>query len=352
MAEMLNTRSQQILEAVIEEHIATAQPVGSKAITDRLEVSLSSASIRNVMADLEEQGYLCSPHTSAGRVPTEQGYRFYVDTLMRVVRINQQHKNRLEAEYRGQGLQMAELLRSASKALSSVSCYTGLVMMPRLQKTIFRHIEFVKLSSRQILVVFVTQSGLIQNKLIEIDEELTASDLEQITNYLNQEMAGLSIQAMQSRILSEMAEEKALYDHLLQRALRLSRAALENDTDSEVIVEGTSRFLEQPEFSDLDRMKRVFQAFERKSVLFDLLDLGLQAEGVQIIIGSETEYSEIAGCSLITAAYSGKRGSLGTLGIIGPSRMPYSTVVPIVGYTADLVSRLLNNDTNNDTDKD
>jgi heat-inducible transcriptional repressor len=344
MAELLNARSQQILEAVIEEHIATAQPVGSKAITDRLEITLSSATVRNVMADLEEQGYLCSPHTSAGRVPTEQGYRFYVDTLMRVARIDRQQKSRLEAEYRWQGLQMAELLRSASKALSSVSSYTGLVMMPRLQKTIFRHIEFVKLSSRQILVVFVTQSGLVQNKLIETDEELTAADLEQITNYLNQEMTGLSIQEMRSRILSEMAQEKVLYDQLLQRAMRLSRAALDNDADSEVIIEGTSRFLEQPEFGDLERMKRVFQAFERKSVLFDLLDQGLQADGVQIIIGSETEYSEIAGCSLITAAYSGKRGTLGTLGIIGPSRMPYSTVVPVVGYTADLVSRLLDND--------
>ncbi len=345
MAEILNTRSQQILGAIIEEHIATAQPVGSRAITDRLAVRLSPATVRNVMAALEEQGYLCSPHTSAGRIPTEQGYRFYVDTLLRVARIGRQQKDRIEAEYRWQGLQMSELLRSASKALSSVSSYTGLVMMPRLQKTIFRHIEFVKLSRRQVLVVFVTQSGLVQNKLIEIDEELTASDLEQISNYLNVNMAGLSIQAMQSRLLSKMAQEKALYDRLLQRAMRLSNAALTEDQDGDVIIEGTSCFLEQPEFCDLERMKRVFRAFERKSVLFDLLDRGVQGKGVQIIIGSETEFSEIAGCSLITAAYSGKFGSLGTLGIIGPSRMPYSTVVPIVGYTAELVSRLLDNDT-------
>jgi heat-inducible transcriptional repressor len=345
MAEKLNIRSQQILEAIIEEHIATAQPVGSRAITDRLAVSLSPATVRNVMADLEEQGYLSSPHTSAGRIPTEQGYRFYVDTLLRVARIGRQQKDRIEAEYRWQGLQMSELLRSASKALSSLSSYTGLVMVPRLQKTIFRHIEFVKLSSRQVLAVFVTQSGLVQNKLVEIDEDLTASDLEQITNYLNRNMAGLSIQAMQSRLLGEMAQEKALYDRLLQRAQRLSNAALDNDLEGDVIIEGTSCFLEQPEFSDLERMKRVFRAFERKSVLFDLLDRGLQGKGVQILIGSETEYTEIAGCSLITAAYSGKRGSLGALGIIGPSRMPYSKVIPIVGYTANLVSRLLDNDT-------
>lgn len=344
MAEILNARSQQILGAIIEEHIATAQPVGSRAITDRLATRLSAATVRNVMAGLEEQGYLCSPHTSAGRIPTEQGYRFYVDSLLRVVRIDRQQKNRIEAEYHWQGLQMSELLRSASRALSSVSRYTGLVMMPRLQKTIFKQIEFVKLSSRQILVVFVTQSGLVQNKLIEIDEELTASDLEQISNYLNRHMAGLSIQTMQSRLLAKMAKEKALYDRLLQRALRLSSAALANDVDADMIIEGTSCFFEQPEFCDLERMKRVFQAFERKSVLFDLLDRGMQGKGVQIIIGSETEFSEIAGCSLITAVYSGKRGSLGTLGIIGPSRMPYSTVIPIVGYTAEMVSRWLDND--------
>ncbi len=341
MADMLNERSQQILEAIIEEHIATAQPVGSRAITTRLPTRLSPATVRNVMADLEEQGFLCSPHTSAGRIPTELGYRFYVDTLLQVVRLGQQQQDRIQAEYHWQGLQMSELLHTASKTLSSASSYTGLVMMPRLQKTIFRHIEFVKLSSRQILAVFVTQSGLVQNKLIELDEELTASDLEQISNYLNQEMAGLSIKEMQNRLLAEMAKEKALYDHLLQRALRLSEAALDTDSDGDIIIEGTSCFLEQPEFGDLERMKRVFRAFERKSVLFALLDRGLQNEGVQILIGSETEYSEIAGCSLITAAYSGKRGTLGTLGIIGPSRMPYSKVIPIVGYTASLVSRLL-----------
>ena len=344
MANELNTRSQQILEAIIEEHIATAQPVGSRAITARLAVRLSPATVRNVMAELEEQGYLCSPHTSSGRFPTEKGYRFYVDTLLRVSGIGRRQKDRIETEYQWKGLQMSELLRAASKALSSMSSYTGLVMLPRLQKTIFRHIEFVKLSSSKVLVVFVTQSGLVQNKLIEIDEDLTAAELEQITNYLNRTMAGLSIQAMQNQLLSKMAREKALYDRLLQRAMRLSSAAFAGDPEGDVIIEGTSLFLEQPEFCDMERMKRIFRAFERKSVLFELLDRGVQGSGVQIIIGSETEHSEIAGCSLIAASYSSRSGSLGSLGIIGPSRMPYAKVVPIVDYTATLVSRLLDND--------
>ena len=341
MAQGLTDRCQKILEAIIEEYIATAQPVGSKALTQHHALKLSPASVRNVMAELEDLGYLESPHTSAGRIPTEKGYRFYVDTLLRVTDLDTRQKNQIEMKYRQQGLQMADMLREASRTLSSFSHHTGLVTVPRLKVTVFRHIEFVKLSPRQILVVFVTQSGMVQNKLVEIDEELTHGELEQITNYLNRTMSGLSIQEVRARIISEMAEEKALYDHLLRRAFALSSAALGDEAEGDVIIDGTSYFLEQPEFSDLQRMKRIVQAFEQKSMLVDLLDRGIETRGVQVIIGSETQYQELSGCSLITAAYSGKRGSLGTLGVIGPNRMPYSTIIPIVDYTANLISRLL-----------
>ena len=168
MAKALTDRRQQILEAVIEEYIATAQPVGSKALTQNQCIRLSPASVRNVMAELEELGYLASPHTSAGRIPTEKGYRFYVDTLLRVSDLDTRQKDQIEMKYRQHGLQMADMLREASRTLSSFSHHTGLVMIPRLKVTVFRHIEFVKLSSRQVLVVFVTQSGLVQNKLVEL----------------------------------------------------------------------------------------------------------------------------------------------------------------------------------------
>ena len=348
MANHLTERCQRILEAIIEEYITTAQPVGSKALTQNQGINLSPASVRNVMAELEELGYLASPHTSAGRIPTEKGYRFYVDTLLRVSDLDIRQKDQISLKYRQHGLQMADMLREASRTLSSVCHYTGLVMIPRLKTTIFRHIEFVKLSPRQVLAVFVTQSGLVQNKLIEVDEDLHPRDLEKITNYLNQTMTGLSIQEVRAFIVAEMAQEKALYDHLLRRAFILSHAALVDETSGDVIIEGTSHFLEQPEFSDLPRMKRIVQTFEQKSILVDLLDRGLEAKGVQVIIGSETEYAELADCSLITAAYSGKRGSLGTLGVIGPNRMPYATIIPIVDYTANLISRLLDTDKDND----
>jgi len=344
MAAKLTDRGQKILEAIIEEYIATAQPVGSKALTQNQGIKLSPASVRNVMAELEELGYLVSPHTSAGRIPTEKGYRFYVDTILRVSEMDRSQKDQIELHYRQQGLQMTDMLREASRTLSSISHYTGLVMIPRLKATIFRHIEFVKLSPRLILAVFVTQSGLVQNKLVEVDEDLSPRELEKITNYLNQTMTGLSIQDVRTRIITEMAQEKALYDHLMRRAFTLSSAALVDESNGDVIIEGTSRFLEQPEFSDLDCMKRIVQTFEQKSALVELLDRGLETKGVQVIIGSETEHTELSDCSLITAAYSGKRGTLGTLGVIGPNRMPYATIIPIVDYTASLISRLLDKD--------
>ncbi|NJC87867.1 MAG: heat-inducible transcription repressor HrcA [Desulfuromonas sp.] len=341
MAEPISERSRKILEAIIEEHIATAQPIGSKALTRFQAINLSPASVRNVMAELEEQGYLHSPHTSAGRVPTEKAYRYYIDSLLRVDCLDRARRDQIEQHYHRRGLQMGELLREASRTLSSVAHYTGLVMVPRLQSTVFRRIEFVKLSSRQVLAVFITRSGMIQNRLIETAEEFTAGELEQITNYLNQTMSGLSIREARALILADMAQEKALYDRLLQRASRLSAEALSESADGEVIIEGTSHLLDQPEFTDLERMKRIFRAFEQKSLLLNLLDRGLQSKGVQVIIGGETEYPELAGCSLITANYSGRRGTLGALGVIGPSRMPYSTLIPIVDYTAGMISRML-----------
>ena len=344
MAESISDRSRQILEAIIEEHIVTAQPVGSRTLT-RSTISLSPASVRNVMAELEELGYLRSPHTSAGRVPTEKAYRYYVDALLQVSSLDRASQDRIEQQYQRRGLQMAELLREASRTLASVAHYTGLVMVPRLQSTVFRRIEFVKLSSRQVLAVFITQSGMIQNRLIETGEEFSPTELEQITNYLNHTMSGLSIREAKARILADMVHEKVLYDRLLQRAFRLSEEALTELSDGEVIIEGTSHLLDQPEFCDLERMKRIFRAFEQKSLLLGLLDRGLQAKGVQVIIGSETEYPELAGCSLITANYSGRRGTLGALGVIGPSRMPYSTLIPIVDYTASMISRMLDTET-------
>lgn len=345
MGEELNDRSRKILEAIIEDYIVSAEPVGSRAVSRCHQMALSPASVRNVMADLEEMGYIVSPHTSAGRVPTEKGYRFYVDSLLQVRPLSHQEQLNLQQCYRLGGLRAEDLLQEVGKTLSAISSYTGIVMAPRFTNTVFRHIEFIRLSHGRILVVFVTQSGLVQNKLIETNEELSQGELEQISNYLNRTLEGLTIQQVRSRILEEMTQEKSLYDQLLKRALTLSSQALNGDAGSgQIFIEGTSNILEQPEFADIERMKRLFRAFEQKSRLVELLDRSQQARGVQIFIGSESDYSDIEGCSLITASYSNRRGTLGTLGVIGPSRMSYSQVIPIVDYTARLVSQLLDSE--------
>jgi len=347
MAEELNERSRRILEAIIEDHIDTGEPVGSRTVTRRHHMGLSPASVRNVMADLEELGYLVSPHTSAGRVPTDKGYRYYVDALLRVRPLSSSERERIEQHYQRRGLPTEALLREAGKALSSLSHYTGIVLAPRFTATVFRHIEFVRLSQRRLLVVFVSQSGLVQNKLIEAREDFGQAELEQINNYLNRTLSGLPIEQVKARLLEEMAKEKAQYDELLRRALDLSTAAFADPAEGEqVFIEGTTNILEQPEFADVERMKRLFRAFEQKSRLVELLDQSQQADGVQIFIGSETHYAEIEGCSLVTASYANRHGTLGTLGVIGPSRMAYSMVIPIVDYTARLLGQVL--DSQND----
>ncbi|PNU18723.1 heat-inducible transcription repressor HrcA [Geothermobacter hydrogeniphilus] len=344
MSTELGERNRSILEAIIEEHIATAEPVGSRTVAKRHKLGLSPATIRNVMADLEEFGFLQSPHTSAGRVPTEKGYRFYVDSLLQVRKLNSAERKQLESRYQLRGRKVEEVLRDVSKTLSSISHYTGLVMAPRLETTVFRHIEFVPLSEGRVLVVFVTRSGLVQNKIIETRVPVSRRELEQISNYLNRTLAGLSIQQVKEKIFAEMQEEKARYDRLMSRTLELSREALKENLGGEVFIEGTSNILDQPEFANVETMRGLFRAFEQKSTLIDLLNRSQQADGVQIFIGSEPGITGIQGCSLITCHYASKRGTIGALGVIGPSRMNYSSVIPVVDYTARLLSQVLDGD--------
>lgn len=341
----LNERSRKILEAIVEDYIESAEPIGSKSVTRRHHMGLSPATVRNVMADLEEMGYIVSPHTSAGRVPTDKGYRFYVDTLLQVRALNAEERERVERYYAGGGKPADEVLREAGRALSRLSSYAGIVMAPRFSTTSFRRIDFVPLSPGRVLAIFVSQSGLIQNKIVETGETFTAAELEQMTAYLNRTMNGLPIDQVRERIAADMAREKARFDRLQRRALALSHQALTSaDGQPQVIIEGASNIFEQPDFADVDKMKRLFRAFEQKSQLIELLDRSRRAQGVQIFIGSKTHYSEIEGCSLVTATYETREGTVGALGVIGPSRMPYSQVIPIVDYTARVVSQLLENE--------
>ncbi|MCM2357571.1 MAG: heat-inducible transcriptional repressor HrcA [Geobacteraceae bacterium] len=340
MRDLLTERSKQILEAIIEDYIVTAEPVGSRTVSRSHGLSLSPATVRNVMADLEELGFLASPHTSAGRVPTDKAYRFYVDSLLEVRNIAREEQEEIRKRCSLAGRDPGEVLRETSRMLSSLSHYTGIVVAPRFTANLFRHIEFIKLGGRRLLAILVTHNGTVQNKVIETDEELHGADLTRMCNYLNHLLRGLPIGRVKEKLLAEMQSEKVRYDALLAQALRLSQESL-SETSSEVFIGGQANILEQPEFADLTRMKEIFRAFEEKGRLLGLLDRCMEAEGIHIYIGAEAHLSEMAGMSLITATYMSGKDTLGVLGVIGPTRMGYAKVIPIVDYTAQLVSRLL-----------
>ncbi len=340
MADFLSDRSKKILEAIIEDYIATAEPVGSRSVTRRHGLDLSPATVRNVMADLEEMGFLMSPHTSAGRVPTDKAYRLYVDTLLEVRKVARDERDEIRRRCSLSGKDIGEVLKDTSRMLSSLSHYMGVVVAPRFVANIFRHIEFLKLGGKRILAILVSQNGTVQNKIIESDEELSAGDLVKMVNYLNEILQGLSIAEVKSKLLEEMRNDRNQYDAMLSNAVKLSQQTF-SDTVAEVFVEGRTNILELPEFADVGKMKAIFRAFEEKSLLVDLLDRCQQASGINIFIGSESPLHQMAGMSLITSTYMTGKHTLGVLGVIGPTRMGYAKVIPIVDYTAKLVSKLL-----------
>lgn len=341
MEEQLSERGKRILEAVIEDYIATAEPVGSRTITRSHALALSPATVRNVMSDLEEMGLLTSPHTSAGRIPTDRAYRLYVNSILEAKQnLTQGKREEIRRRCRMAGRDPAEVFKETSRLLSSTSSYMGVVIAPRMAANVFHQMEFVKLSSHRILAILVSQNGTVQNRLLETGEEIPQEDLVRMANYLNGMLQGLTIAQVRERLLAEMRSEKVRYDSLMAKAIALSEQTIRTDS-TEIFLEGQANILDQPEFSDAAKMREIFRAFEKKSILLDLLDRSLQAEGVQIFIGSESPLLKMEGMSLVTSTYLTGKDTVGVLGVIGPTRMGYGRVIPIVDYTAKLISRLL-----------
>lgn len=345
MGETLDDRKQQILKAIIHTYITTAEPVGSRTISRKYQVGLSAATIRNVMADLEEMGFLVQPHTSAGRVPTDKGYRFYVDSLATLPILSKAESIQIDKEFQSTARkELEELMAVTTKLLSLITKQAGLVLLlPRLSHMIFKRIEIVRLRPKQVIVILVSQTGLIGNKLITIDEDLPQEKLDTIAKFLNDRFAGLSLQTIRKQIASMMAEEQAQYDILLQRTVQLCQQAfLDDEVEGEVFVGGTTNIFNQPEFvTDLEKMRAIFQALEEKKRLIQILDACLQSEGVKVFIGAESQIEEIRECSLVTHSYYYDNHPIGVLGILGPKRMEYPRLISIVDYTAKALSRAL-----------
>jgi len=343
MTQTLTARDREILEAIITDYIQTAEPVGSRTVSKKYYIGLSPATIRNVMADLEEMGFLTQPHTSAGRVPTDRAFRFYVDSILAVRKLSLIDRDRIEIGLQEESKDINETMKRTSSLLSLLSKQTGVVLAPRFGSNIFKHIEFIKLREKTILVIIVCKAGEVQNKLIESDENMSQDELDKYSRYLTEIMGGLSLVEARRKILEELKKEKVLFDKLMYRALELSQKALADEGEGDLYIEGKTNILQSPEFADLEKMRNLLQAFEEKTKIVRLLDKALFAHGIQIFIGAENEFSEMKDCSVIAAPYCRENFTLGTLGVIGPTRMDYSSIIPIVDYTARIVGKILEN---------
>ncbi|MBI3609463.1 MAG: heat-inducible transcription repressor HrcA [Nitrospirae bacterium] len=324
-------------------YIEKASPVGSQTVTKTFSLGLSPATIRNIMADLEDMGYLSQPHTSAGRIPTSKGYRLYVNDLMEEDRSSLFSEALLEEKYLGMKREDPHaLLQETTRMLSLLSHYAGIVLAPKPSKARLDRLEFILLRKGHVLVVQVSKDGLVQHRMIDADPELTPQDLARISAVLNEKFSGLNIEEIQARLLHEMRAEKEEYDRLLWKAFELGRQALGPPPAEELYIVGTSNILSLPEFTEnLEKMKALFKTVEEKAVILKLLNRCLETEGVQILIGSENKLPGVADFSLVISSYRSGDRILGTLGVIGPTRMEYARVIPLVDHTAKLLSRLL-----------
>ncbi|MEO6951804.1 MAG: heat-inducible transcriptional repressor HrcA [Polyangia bacterium] len=340
----INHRARKILSAVVDEYLATGDAVGSRTVTRRSGIDLSAATVRNVMSDLEDAGLLKQPHTSAGRVPTDQGLRFFVDSLLKVRSINTREREELTQRYHINTDDFDSALRDASHMLAELSSHTVVLVTPRPESEILEHIEFVRLRENQLLAVLVGKSGHVQNKIVTVSEAITGEELESIHKYLNDRLSGRTLEEIRARVLGEIEEGRVEYQVMEQKALEIQRQALLEIDRGEVIIEGRGRLLENLQGdseTQLGRLKALMRTLEERRHLVDLLDHTLTADGIRVFIGAETRIDELADFTVVAASYGSDSRSLGTLGVIGPTRMNYSKVISLVDFTAQLVSSVI-----------
>jgi heat-inducible transcriptional repressor len=337
---MLNARQQDVLRAIVEDYIRTAEPVGSRTISRKYGFSLSPATIRNIMADLEELGYVVQPHTSAGRIPTDKGYRLFVDSLMNPTPLTAAEVERIE-QHVTPTVDVGDLLKEAGKLLSALTPYVALALAPRLAESRFRRVEFVAAGRDRVLAVLLSESGLVHHTTIKVEEPIGQEDLDRMARYLTDLMRGHTLHEVRNLLIRQMAEEKALYDRMLGQALRLGAKVVEGEAEADIYVAGAAQIADQPEFADVRKMKALFTAFEEKSKLVMLLNECLRGGGLRIIIGHESPVEGIQGLSVIASPYRRHDQVLGVLGVLGPTRMDYGHALSLVEATASLLSRSL-----------
>ena len=344
--EPLGERAQQLLRTLIESYIRDGQPVGSRALSRESGLQLSSATIRNVMADLEELGFVASPHTSAGRVPTDKGYRFFVDTLLHLQPLDQAATAEIRRQFEASQSShdsASDLVTTVSQLLSSATRLAGVVTLPRPRQTAVTQIEFVALSENRVLVVLVFDDRVVQNRIIELPRHYSADELKRASAYLNEQFRGRSLREVRQEILRQLSEAHAHMNQIMLEAITVAQQVFESGEERlEYVIKGETNLMGVAELTSVEKLRRLFEAFNEKRDFLHLLDHSLKAEGVQIFIGHESGYRILYDCSVVTAPYSDGDSVVGVLGVIGPTRMAYERVIPIVDMTAKLLGVALN----------
>ena len=339
----LDERTQHLLRTLVERYIRNGQPVGSRTLARDAGLDLSPATIRNVMADLEELGYLRAPHTSAGRVPTARGYRFFIDALLHLKPLEHEEIEALRRRIGQPVRDGAELARSVSGLLSGATHLAGVVMLPRRKVATLRQIEFLPLTENRVLVILVLNSQEVQNRVIQTRRPYSATELQQAANYLNQQFTGQDIQQVRASLLRDLREARDCLDRLMQTVVEMAEQTFEAEPSGEdYVVAGQTQLMQYADLSDLDKLRQLFEIFNHKRDLLHLFDQCLHADGVQIFIGEESGFEALEECSVVTAPYSVEGRVLGVLGVIGPTRMAYDRVIPVVDVTARLLAATLN----------
>ena len=337
----LSERAQLMLRALIDRYVRDGQPVGSRTLAREAGLDLSPATVRNVMSDLEELGFVCSPHTSAGRVPTVQGYRFFVDTLLKVQPLDNRSIQNMRLELSLED-SPKDLVESASGLLSGITQMTGVVTLPRQEHALFKRVEFLRLSGKQVLAILVTGEDEVQNRILSSEKEHSPAELQQASNYLNELFAGKDLAEVRTALLHEMQETRANMNSMMVTAMHMADQVLEKNQNEDFVMAGQTNLMGFQELCDIDKLRKLFDAFNTKRDMLHLLDQCIHTEGIQIFIGNESGYRMLDECSMVTAPYSVDGRILGVLGVIGPTRMAYERVIPIVDVTARLLGAALN----------
>ena len=340
----LPTRDREILVALIRQFISSGLPVGSKALAVQLPEPLSSATIRNVLAALEESGFLVQPHVSAGRIPTEQAYRFYVDRVVAGARLAPDTERYIDLTLRSEADRLERLMIKASRTLSEVSHNVGLVLAPALEEKLLEHIKFVNLPDHRVLVVIVSKPDVVENRVVRLEDEFTQEELDQAANFLNAEFHGWSLGTIRLEVFKRMEADKVLCDRLLKNVATLFMwGALSEEETGPLFVDGTAKILERPEFEDVQKIKQLVKTLEEKVKLGRILGACLQTSetGVRILIGRENSEKQMHHCTLVVAPLHYRDRAVGALGVVGPTRMEYDRAISTVDYVAHLCSRLL-----------